>query len=97
MKNGTNIVPEQIDEVICEHPAVLEAACVGIADEQCGHEVLLCCTLKPGSSCSEQELRDYCSDRLGEFKSPKIIKVVQKLPKDSVGKVERASLPDLLP
>jgi acyl-CoA synthetase (AMP-forming)/AMP-acid ligase II len=97
VKNGTNIVPEQIDEVICEHPAVLEAACVGIADEQCGHEVLLCCTLKPGSSCSEQELRDYCSDRLGEFKSPKIIKVVQKLPKDSVGKVERASLPDLLP
>jgi long-chain acyl-CoA synthetase len=97
VKNGTNIVPEQIDELVCEHPAVLEAACVGIADERCGHEVLLCCTLKPGSSCSEQELRDYCADRLGEFKSPKIIKVVDKLPRDSAGRIERDSLPDLLP
>ena len=96
VKDGANMVPEQIDEVVCEHPAVLDAASAGIPDEDRGQEVLLCCTLKPGSSCTEQELRDYCVDRLGVFKSPKIIKVVQKLPKDPLGRVERARLPDLL-
>lgn len=96
VKDGANIVPEQIDEIVCEHSAVLDAASAGIPDERCGQEVLLCCTLKPGGSCTEQELRDYCVERLGEFKSPKVIKIVQKLPKDASGRIERARLPDLL-
>jgi long-chain acyl-CoA synthetase len=96
VKDSFNIVPEQIDEVICEHPEVLDAASAGIPDEQCGQEILLCCTLKPGSSCTEQELRDYCVNRLGEFKSPKIVKLVQKLPRDASGMIERAKLSELL-
>ncbi len=96
VKNSSNIVPEQIDEVVCEHPEVIDAASTGIPDERCGQDILLCCTLKPGSSCTERDLRDFCADRLGEIKTPKIVKVVQMLPRNASGMIERARLSELL-
>jgi long-chain acyl-CoA synthetase len=65
IKGGENIAPREIDEALLTHPAVSEAAAVGIPDAQYGQEILACIVLREGSACSEAELREHCRRELG--------------------------------
>jgi len=96
IKSGENIAPREIDEALYKHPAVQDAAAVGIPDEDYGEEILCCCVLKPDCNCTEEELREFCRDELGEFKTPKVIKVMEELPKGPSGKIQRLKLPDMV-
>jgi len=96
IKGGENIAPKEIDEACYKHPAILQAAAVGIPDERYGEDIMLCCTLKPGHALSEDELRLHCEVHLGKFKSPKIIKFMEDLPKGPSGKIQRLKLKDVL-
>jgi acyl-CoA synthetase (AMP-forming)/AMP-acid ligase II len=96
IKGGENIAPREIDEALYRHPAVLEAAAVGIPDKHYGEEILACVALKPGYSVEEQDLRSHCLDELGKFKTPKIIKFLDELPKGPSGKIQRLKLRDLV-
>lgn len=96
IKGGENIAPKEIDEVLYQHPAVLDAAAVGIPDDDYGEEILACVTLKTGCSVTEQELLDHCLTLLGKYKTPKIIKLMDELPKGPSGKIQRLKLPDLI-
>jgi acyl-CoA synthetase (AMP-forming)/AMP-acid ligase II len=91
-KDGRNIAPREIDEAFYKHPAVQEAAAVGIPDEAYGEEIMCCCVLNPGYDCTEEELREFGRDELGDFKTPKIIRVVGKLPRGPSGKIQRLRL-----
>jgi acyl-CoA synthetase (AMP-forming)/AMP-acid ligase II len=95
IKAGENIAPREIDEVMYKHPAVLDAAAVGIPDEEYGEDILCCCVLKPDCSCTEEELMEHCMEHLGKFKTPKVIKVMQDLPKGPSGKIQRLKLREL--
>ena len=92
IKGGENIAPREIDEALLMHPAVLEAAAVGIADTHYGQEIMACVVLKPGASCSEDELRAFCTERLGRYKTPKVLRFVDALPRGPSGKVQRLRL-----
>ncbi|BAU47393.1 long-chain fatty acid--CoA ligase [Sulfurifustis variabilis] len=92
IKGGENIAPREIDEALYRHPAVLEAAAVGIPDANYGQEILACVVLKPGSRCSEDELRGFCLNELGRYKTPKVIRFVDSIPKGPSGKVQRLKL-----
>ena len=92
IKGGENIAPREIDEALLMHPAVLEAAAVGIADTHYGQEIMACVVLKPGTSCSEDELRAFCTERLGRYKTPKVLRFVDALPRGPSGKVQRLRL-----
>jgi acyl-CoA synthetase (AMP-forming)/AMP-acid ligase II len=92
IKGGENIAPREIDEVLLQHPAVLEAAAVGVPDADYGQEIFACVVLKPGRQCSEAELREFCRNELGEYKMPKRIRLVDELPKGPSGKVQRLKL-----
>lgn len=92
IKGGENIAPREIDEAFYRHPAVLDAAAVGIPDEQYGEEIMCCVVLKPGFSVNEEELRDHCLPHLGEFKTPKVIMFMDDLPKGPSGKIQRMKL-----
>jgi long-chain acyl-CoA synthetase len=92
IKGGENIAPREIDEALLKHPAVLEAAAVGIPDGDYGQEILACVVLKPGCVCSELDLRAHCLAELGRFKTPKIFRFVGELPKGPSGKVQRLKL-----
>lgn len=70
IKGGENIAPREIDEVLYKHCAVLDAAAVGIDDEDYGEEIMCCVVLKPGFTITEEELRTHCLEHLGEFKTP---------------------------
>ncbi len=95
IKGGENIAPREIDEAVYKHPAVLDAAAVGIPDDDYGEEIMVCVCLKPGSVCDEEELRDHCVLHLGKYKTPKVVKIVEDLPKGPSGKIQRLKLREL--
>jgi len=92
IKGGENIAPREIDEAFYKHPAVLDAAAVGIPDEQYGEEIMCCVVLKPGCSVKEEELRNHCLKHIGKFKTPTVIRLVDDLPKGPSGKIQRMKL-----
>jgi len=96
IKGGENIAPREIDEALLKHPAVLEAAAVGIPDAVYGQEILACIVRRPGVACSEEELRAHCLRELGRFKTPKSLRFVTELPKGPSGKVQRLKLLELV-
>jgi acyl-CoA synthetase (AMP-forming)/AMP-acid ligase II len=92
IKGGENIAPREIDEALLKHPAVLEAAAVGIPDANYGQEIMACVILKPGVECSVETLKAFSHQELGAYKTPKVIKFVSELPKGPSGKVQRLKL-----
>jgi long-chain acyl-CoA synthetase len=95
IKGGENIAPREIDEAVLKHPAVLDAAAVGIPDVNYGQEIMVCIVLKPGTTCSEEEMRQFCVKELGKFRTPKSILFMEDLPRGPSGKVQRLKLLDI--
>jgi long-chain acyl-CoA synthetase len=95
IKGGENIAPREIDEALLAHPAVLEAAAVGIADVHYGQEIMACIVLREGVACGVEELLAFCTERLGRYKTPKVLRFVATLPRGPSGKVQRLKLLDL--
>jgi acyl-CoA synthetase (AMP-forming)/AMP-acid ligase II len=94
IKGGENIAPREIDEALLKHPAVLEAAAVGIPDPLYGQEIMACVVLKAGTHCTTNELNEFCERELGKYKAPKVLKILDALPKGPSGKVQRLKLLD---
>jgi acyl-CoA synthetase (AMP-forming)/AMP-acid ligase II len=92
IKGGENIAPREIDEALLKHPAVLEAAAVGMPDAHYGQEIMACVVIKPGAHCSLDELYAFSLHELGKYKTPKLIRLVDTLPKGPSGKVQRLKL-----
>ncbi|MFZ5824781.1 MAG: long-chain-fatty-acid--CoA ligase [Bacillota bacterium] len=89
---GFNIYPREIDEVLYTHPAVKEACSVGVPDEYRGETVKAFVVLKEGETATEQEIMDFCKERLASYKRPRQVEFLQELPKSTVGKVLRRVL-----
>jgi surfactin family lipopeptide synthetase A len=94
IKGGVNIAPRQIDDVLESHPAVLEAAAVGIPDRYLGEDLVAYVVPRAGVACDESELLRFCEGRLGYFKTPTRIYFADDLPKGPSGKVQRLRLKD---
>ncbi|MCU0969037.1 MAG: AMP-binding protein [Rubrivivax sp.] len=96
IKGGENIAPREIDEALLKHPAVLDAAAVGVPDRHYGQEILACVVLRDGAGCSEDELRTFAVEVLGRYKAPRHIRFVAELPRGPSGKVQRLRLAELV-
>jgi len=94
IKGGVNIAPRQIDEVLESHPAVFEAAAVGVPDRYFGEDVIAFVVLRSDAAADERELLTFCETRLGHFKTPSRIQLLRELPKGPSGKVQRLRLLD---
>jgi long-chain acyl-CoA synthetase len=92
IKGGENIAPREIDEALLKHPAVLEAAAVGIPDPSYGQDIRACIVLKPGARASIEDLRAFCLAELGRYKTPREFRFLAELPKGPSGKVQRLKL-----
>jgi len=92
IKGGENIAPREIDEALLRHPAVLEAAAVGVPDANYGQDIRACLVLKPGARVSVAELQAFCIAELGRYKSPREFRFLAELPKGPSGKVQRLKL-----
>ena len=94
IKGGVNIAPQEIDNVLTEHPDVVEAAAVGVSDPYLGEDIHAFVVTRPDSAVDESELLDHCEGRLGSFKTPSRIGFVPRLPKGPSGKLQRLKLLD---
>ncbi len=92
IKGGENIAPREIDEALLKHPAVLDAAAVGIPDKHYGQEILACVVLREGAVADEAELLRHCEQHLGRYKTPRQLVFVTDLPRGPSGKVQRLKL-----
>jgi long-chain acyl-CoA synthetase len=89
--SGFNVYPAEIEEVITNHPKVLEAAAIGVPDEKSG-EVPKLFVVKKDPSLTESELKAYIAENLTGYKRPKYIEFIAELPKSPVGKILRKEL-----
>jgi fatty-acyl-CoA synthase len=90
VSGGENIYPAEIEAVLHEHPAVADAAVVGVPDERWGEVCVAFVVLD--EPVSEEDLRRHCVDRLARFKVPKAFHVVAELPRNSMGKIQKSEL-----
>ncbi|WP_442603456.1 class I adenylate-forming enzyme family protein [Paenibacillus sp. KN14-4R] len=86
---GENVYPLEVEQLLYKNPAVEDAAVVGVPDEKWGEIVAAVVVLKQGFDMSEEELRNYCSLAIAKYKVPKKIRILEELPKTTVGKLDK--------
>jgi len=87
VSGGENIFPREVEEVLYGHPAVLETAVFGIPDPYWVEKVHAVIVLKKGKNVTEQEIIDFCKERLARYKAPKSVEFADDLPKNPAGKI----------
>jgi long-chain acyl-CoA synthetase len=87
IRGGYNVYPREIEEVLYEHPAVREAAVVGVPDDEWGEEICAAVALRDGAHATVEELRDFVRERVAAYKYPRRIWFVDDLPKGPTGKI----------
>jgi long-chain acyl-CoA synthetase len=92
LRGGYNVYPREIEEVLYAHPAVMEAAVIGVPDDRLGEEVVGFVSLKPGRRAVPEELITYCRERLAAYKCPRSVEIRAELPKGPTGKILKREL-----
>ena len=87
IRGGFNVYPREIEEVLYEHPAVAEAAVLGIPHPLLGEEITAVLALKPGAEATPDELRQFVRARVAPYKYPRLVRIVASLPKGPTGKI----------
>lgn len=95
IRGGFNIYPREVEEVLIQHPAVLEAGVIGVPNQDLGEVVKAFVTLNPGQTVDKKTLLQYCEQNLAKYKVPEYIDFVDELPKNDLGKVLRRELKKL--
>jgi long-chain acyl-CoA synthetase len=92
IRGGYNVYPAEVEDVLHAHPAVAEAAVIGIPDDRLGEEVMAVVTLQPGASVTAPELIAFCKERIAAYKYPRVIEFRDELPKNALGKILKDEL-----
>ena len=92
IRGGFNVYPREIEEVLYAHPAIAEAAVIGIPDEALGEEVRAVVSLKPDQQASEDEIIAFCKEQLAAYKYPRSVEFRDTLPKTATGKILKREL-----
>ena len=92
ISGGANVYPREVEEAICKHPAVYEAAVIGVPDEKWGEAVKAFVALRPDFEASEGDIIEHCRHDLAGYKKPKTVEFMDKLPKNAYGKILRREL-----
>jgi long-chain acyl-CoA synthetase len=85
--SGYKVYPREVEEVLYQHPEVVEVVAVGVPDEYSGETVKVFAVRKAGSAVTEEDLVSYCKETLAPYKVPKILEFRDELPKSAVGKI----------
>jgi long-chain acyl-CoA synthetase len=94
---GYKVWPREVEDVLYGHPAVREAAVIGVPDQYRGETVKAFVSLKPGATVTEEELIAFCKQQMAAYKYPRSIDFVEDLPKTTTGKILRRELRDTNP
>jgi acyl-CoA synthetase (AMP-forming)/AMP-acid ligase II len=94
ISGGVNIYPAEVEAVLFEHPAVEDAAIIGVPNEEYGEEVKAVVKLRPGARATEAELIEFCKQRMAGYKRPKSVDFIDDFPRDVAGKTQKRRLRD---
>jgi long-chain acyl-CoA synthetase len=92
LRGGYSVFPQEVEALLLTHPAVAEAAVVGVPHPELGEEVAAFVALRPDASAEPHDLIAYCKDRLAAFKYPRQVTILPTLPRSATGKILKASL-----
>lgn len=92
LRGGHSVFPQEVEAVLVSHPAVAEAAVVGLAHPELGEEVAAFVALRRGSACRGDDLVAYCKERLAAFKYPRTVTIMASLPRGATGKILKSRL-----
>ncbi len=95
ISGGVNVYPREVESALAAHPAVGEAAVIGVADDEWGERVRAFVALRPGASCDEADLLAFCREQLAGPKRPREIIIMDQLPRNPTGKVLKRQLREL--
>jgi acyl-CoA synthetase (AMP-forming)/AMP-acid ligase II/acetyltransferase-like isoleucine patch superfamily enzyme/acyl carrier protein len=95
-RGGEKVSPQEVDDVLHEHPAVAQALAFATAHPSLGEDVVAAVVLRPGAEATERDIIRFASRRLADYKTPKQVLIVDDLPKDATGKPQRLGLADRL-
>jgi fatty-acyl-CoA synthase len=96
IRGGENIYPREIEEFLFTHPAVEQAAVVGVPDQKYGEELCAWIKLKPGGNATEDEIRCFCRAELAHYKVPRYVKFVDGYPQTVTGKIQKFKIRELM-
>jgi len=89
---GYKVWPREVEDVLYGHPAVREAAVIGVPDEYRGETVKAVVSLKPGTTATAAEIIEYCRANMAAYKYPRTVEFIDELPKTATGKILRREL-----
>ena len=92
ISGGENVYPREVEEVLLAHPAIDQAAVLGLPHEHWGEQVVAFIVVRPGMNVSSDELKQACGARLSRYKIPKEFRAVIELPRNRMGKIDRRQL-----
>ena len=87
LRGGYSVYPREVEDVLHDHPAVAEAAVVGVPHEELGEEVVALVVPRPGAACEPEEVRAFVRERVAAYKYPRLVVVVDRLPRGPTGKL----------
>ena len=92
ISGGENVFPREIEDLLHQHPAVLESAAVGVADEQFGQRLSVFLVVRDGAELSEEDVKEYVRTNLARYKVPRTVTFLDELPRNPTGKVLKREL-----
>jgi long-chain acyl-CoA synthetase len=96
IRAGMNIYPREVEEILHNHPAIIEASVIGIPDNTLSENVVACVSIQQGITVTATEIQKYCRERLATYKCPKFVEFMNVLPKSSTGKILKRELREML-
>lgn len=94
LRGGYNVYPREVEEVLYQHPAVREAAVIGVPHDRLGEEVKAVVSLKPGAMATCDEIIAHCKEHVAAYKYPRVVEIIADLPKGPTGKILKRPLRD---
>jgi fatty-acyl-CoA synthase len=89
IRGGENIYPREIEEFLYTHPAIADVQVIGVPDARYGEIVCAWIVLRPGAALTEDELKDFCHDKIARFKIPALVRFVDSFPMTVTGKIQK--------
>lgn len=92
IRGGFNIYPRDLEELLMSHPEVAEAGVVGVPSPKMGEEVVAYIVKRKGSTLTEEDLKQFCEEKLAKYKTPRFIKIIGFMPRNLIGKIDKKKL-----
>ena len=89
IRGGENVYPREVEGFLFKHPKVAAVQVFGVPDARSGEELAAWIITKPGQSCTEDEIREFCKDQIAHYKAPRYIRFVDELPVTVTGKPQK--------